>query len=278
MQDSAQSDKSRQRMALAEFLLARRNEVQPEDVGLARQARRRVPGLRRNEVADLAAVSVTWYTWLEQGREIRVSTEVLDSIARALGLDNDGWRHLRRLAGSPVAEPSPSSPEPMPDLELLVDDLLPSPALLTTGPYDLVAWNKTFTQLFGDPSDLPPSRRNALWMFVVGSEARERMLEWHLGLEELVEVFRAEAARYTGNARFQEVIREVSEASEEFAKLWDRQKVRRYTPHPLTIEHPEVGVIRTQLLQLRPVHQPSLLLAVYRFADEESRERLTRLV
>jgi transcriptional regulator with XRE-family HTH domain len=278
MQQNTRTDKSRQRMELAEFLRARRDEVQPEDVGLARRGRRRVPGLRRNEVADLAAVSMTWYTWLEQGREIQVSTDVLDSVARALGLDKDGWRHLRRLAGSPVAEPPPPPPDAMPDLEHLVNDMLPCPALLTTGPYDLVAWNATYARLFGDPCDLPPSRRNSLWMFVVGSEARERLLEWKLGMEEIVEVFRAEAARYPGNARFDEVIAEVSAASEEFEKLWARQRVRRYIPHPLTMNHPEVGVIRMQLLQLRPVDQPSLLLAIYRYADEESRERLARLV
>lgn len=277
MSDSIQPDGS-QRMALAEFLRARRDELQPEDVGLPRRGRRRVPGLRRNEVADLAAVSMTWYTWLEQGRDIQVSTEVLDSIARALQLDNDGWRHLRRLASAPITASPPPPPDVMPDLEMLVDDMLPSPAMLTTGPYDLVAWNDAFVHFFGDPLELEPSHRNVLWMFAVGYEARERILEWELGMEELVEVFRAEAARYPGSGRVHEVIAEVSNASPEFERLWARQRVRGYTPHPMTVDHPDVGVIRTQLLQLRPVDQPSLLLAIYRFADEESRERLARLV
>src|SRR5438477_4898166 len=146
---SAPGDVSRRE--LASFLRARREGLQPEEVGLPRRGRRRVKGLRRHEVADLAAVSDTWYTWLEQGRNINVSAHLLDAVTRALRLDEDAWRYVRRLAGVPVIDPKPSPNEASEELRGLVEDMLPSPACLTTGPFDFLAWNRAYAEVFGDP-------------------------------------------------------------------------------------------------------------------------------
>jgi transcriptional regulator with XRE-family HTH domain len=163
---------------LGRFLSARRSELRPEDVGLESRGRRRVTGLRRHEVADLAGVSVTWYTWLEQGRDIHVSIQALDAVSRALRQDSDEWRYMRSLAGIPVPEALAATQELRKDLREFLDDLS-YPACATTGPSDLIGWNAAFSAVFGDPADLPPARRNTQW-FATGPLRRTRgsAIQW----------------------------------------------------------------------------------------------------
>src|SRR5688572_25443529 len=122
---TSRPEEQARRDELAAFLRARRESLQPEDLGIPRRGRRRVEGLRRHEVADHAAVSVTWYTWLEQGRDIRTTPQVVDALARALQLDADGHRYLRRLAGMPLTNPESEQPDADPSLVGMVDALLP---------------------------------------------------------------------------------------------------------------------------------------------------------
>jgi hypothetical protein len=145
------------REELAMFLRARRDQLQPEDVGLERRGRRRVPGLRREEVADLAYVSVTWYTWLEQGRDVHASALALDGVSRALRLDDEARDYVRRLAGKPATDSPTGAIGVGPILARLLDDLLPNSACLVNGSYDLLGWNSAYVALFGDP-DEPASR------------------------------------------------------------------------------------------------------------------------
>jgi transcriptional regulator with XRE-family HTH domain len=271
-------DAGARRQELAQFLRARRASIQPEDVGLVRSSRRRVRGLRRHEVADLASVSVTWYTWLEQGRAERPSLQVLDSVSRALRFDEESRRHVRRLAGMPTGGVHRVSHVADPGLTAMLDDLLPSPAYLLTPANDLVAWNAAYARLFVDPSDLPPQHRNALWMMLFCKEMRNRITGWDIEVRETIARFYAESSRFTGDKRCAELIAELSETSELFKEAWKLQEVKRFVGHRQAVHHEDVGLIETQLFQLRPLDHPSLVLMVHRPADDESRSRLSELL
>jgi transcriptional regulator with XRE-family HTH domain len=273
--DMHRAEAEASRAELADFLRAQREQLQPEVVGIPRHPRRRVPGLRRHEVADLAMVSDTWYTWLEQGRDIRVSSHLLDAVCRALRLDDDAWRYARRLAGIPVLELQPPPDQATPGLSGLVDDLLPSPACLTTAPFDFVAWNAAYARLFGDPDRFVPSQRNALWLLVHGVPG---LVDRDTHMREAAARLRAEAAKHPGNARFAEVVAELRQRSGAFAEAWESRHVRRFQPAPQEVVHDKVGRIKLQLLQLRPLDQPALVLMVHRGADANSRERLAELL
>ncbi len=152
------------RAELATFLRIRRAELKPEDVGLrVPPGRRNTPGLRREEVAQVSGVGVTWYTWLEQGRSITASAHVIDALARAFRLDRENHCHLRHLAGLPTPEPDQMPEGATPELNRLLAALVPAPACLLGQRFDFVAWNETFAALW-DPGGLPEGRRNLMWL------------------------------------------------------------------------------------------------------------------
>jgi transcriptional regulator with XRE-family HTH domain len=154
-----------QRTELAAFLRARRAQVTPQDAGLPEDmepGRRRTPGLRREEVAELAGMSLTWYTWLEQGRRIAASPQVIDALARALLLEPGQHRYLRRLAGlADLIEHLPT--RAVDRAQRLVDSLMPNVASVYDGHFDFVAWNLAYARIRTDPAELPQDRRNLLW-------------------------------------------------------------------------------------------------------------------
>src|SRR5947208_2059159 len=149
------------RSELAGFLRAQRARLTPADVGLTEgsaSGRRRTPGLRREEVAQLSGVGVTWYTWLEQGREITASIQVVDALARALLLTADQYRHLRELAGLPPPEPQALAADALPRLQLLVDAVAPSPASVYDARFDYLVWNGPYARVRHDPATPPAGR------------------------------------------------------------------------------------------------------------------------
>jgi transcriptional regulator with XRE-family HTH domain len=274
---SAEMDLAR-RNELANFVRNRRGELQPDDVGLPRVGRRRVSGLRRHEVADLAGVSVTWYTWLEQARDIRMSAQALDAVSRALNLTEDEWKYVRRLAAVPIDERRTLSAELVPYAQGLVDDLAPHPACLATIACDLVAWNRGYSAIMGDPNILPPDRRNWLWSFFTSVPIQKRIRDWNSFIPNVVARFRSEASKYPGNARFSELISSLEEVSEEFRATWSEHHVQQFVPRLLTVDDEYVGEIQMNQLELRDISSPGLSLIVFRLADEMSKDRLLRLL
>jgi hypothetical protein len=276
--DSTDIERQARRSALGAFLRVHRARLQPEDVGLERRARTRVPGLRRHDVADLAGVSVTWYTWLEQARDIHVGADAIDAVCRALRLDEDSHRYVRFLTGAPLVETRSTLTRPPPDLVALLEDLLPLPACITTGPDDLLAWNRRFCSLFGDPADLPADRRNTHWLWMNsdllqhGVHDRERQALASVGR------LRAESARYLSDRRFQQVIEMLCQEDEQFRNTWEDGHVQEiHGPHIESLEHPSVGELRLQEFHLRLVEEPALTLIVFRPADDDSRAALLAL-
>jgi hypothetical protein len=275
---STASEDQARREALAAFLRARRESLQPEDIGIPRRGRRRVKGLRRHEVADTAAVSVTWYTWLEQGRDIHTTPQVIEALARALRLDDSGHTYLRRLAGVTPKSVQWSRPEVGESLIALVDSLLPNPAHLMLPATDLLTWNRAYARLFVDPSTLEAEHRNGLWIQVMCPELQERLVNWETETQRAAGRFRAEAAKYPGDPHFAQIIDKLNEKSDFFRSIWERHEVQGFADHVETIEHPDVGRVRARLVQLRPLDHPNLLLMVHMLDDDESRARIHQLL
>lgn len=266
------------RAELAAFLNARRAAMQPEDLGLTRSGRRRVSGLRRHEIADAAGVSVTWYTWLEQGRDIRTTPQVIDGLARAFRLDADAHRHLRRLSGRPLSSAEVRGGADGRTLTALVDALLPHPAHLMDPVADLLAWNRSYSRLFTDPARLAPEHRNGLWIQLMCDEVRTRLDNWERQTQHTIARFRAEAGKYPGDTRFGEVIEMLDAGSELFRRVWGRHEVHGFAAHLETIRHPDVGAVNARIVQLRPLDHPNLTLMVHFLDGEDSTARMSALL
>ncbi|WP_052029333.1 helix-turn-helix transcriptional regulator, partial [Streptomyces aurantiacus] len=266
------------RQELAAFLRSRRERISPEQVGLVRGARRRTPGLRREEVAQLSAVGVTWYTWLEQGRAIRVSAQVLDAIARALLMDPTERGHLFVLAG--VVDPRPDYDCPLlsPTALRLMHTIAPYPATLQNARYDVLAHNRPFAQLFGELTELPPRERNCLWLLTTSAHWRETFLDRDEMLRDLIAKYRASMAEHVAEPAWKERLDGLLAESAEFRELWRRHEVATMSPHVKRYRHPEVGLLRLEHRNLWMAPQPQAhRLVAYVPADEETEVRLGRL-
>jgi transcriptional regulator with XRE-family HTH domain len=265
---------------LADFLRSRRARLTPADVGLPgdiEPGRRRTPGLRREEVAELSGVGVTWYTWLEQGRNIPASSQVIEALARALRLSADERRHLRELAGLD-ASPRASGDDPQPRLRRLVDAVAPNPASVYDVHFDYLAWNEPYRRIRHDPAALPDGRRNLLWMMFTDAENRVRMTTWDRAARALLSQFRAAAGRPPGDPRFAELVAALTEASPQFRDWWAQYPVRYFRPAKIRISHPQAGRITLEMFQLRLEDHPGLLMVMQVPADPRSRDRVAALL
>ncbi|MFE6844068.1 helix-turn-helix domain-containing protein [Streptomyces sp. NPDC057686] len=265
------------RHELAEFLRSRRERITPEQVGLPRGRRRRTPGLRREEVAQLSAVGVTWYTWLEQAREIQVSPQVLDALARALLLDSSERTHLFALAGS--LDPAPHAPcaSVTPALRAMLDQLGPIPACIQNSRYDILAYNATYGRLLCDLDALAPEDRNCLWLAFTNADWRASMADVAEVNRTIVAKFRAATAEHLAEPAWKALLARLEARSPEFRELWARHEVLGLGAKTKYIRNAHVGLLHLEHtnLWLGPAAGPRLVTLVP--VDEESRARLERL-
>ncbi|WP_407565417.1 helix-turn-helix transcriptional regulator [Streptomyces sp. 184] len=228
------------REQLREFLRGRRARLTPADVGLPHAGRRRTPGLRREEVAVLAGVGVSWYTWLEQGRDIKVSAQVLDAIGGALLLTPDERSYLFRLAG---LSPPPAEPGPAPraainaELHRMLEAWLPRPAYILDRHWGLAAVNSVAREVFG----LGERDYNCLVAFFTSARYRAAFSRWEEAAPDVVARFRAEAARHPDDPEFDRLAADLSAVSGEFAALWARHEVTESVHGTKTLTHPRCG-------------------------------------
>lgn len=209
---------------LAAFLRARRERLSPADVGLPSGARRRTPGLRREEVAALAGVGLTWYTWLEQGRDIGVSAAFLDNLARVLKLDAAERRHLFLLAHERLpAEPGKTWCVLPPLVRRLMHDL-PHPAYVINLRWDVLGFNAAADRLFGFGAH-SPERRNMLWLLFTDPLLMERFVSWQEQAPQMLSSFRRDFARATQEADLLELINDLERISPEFKRWWQQHDV-----------------------------------------------------
>jgi transcriptional regulator with XRE-family HTH domain len=269
------------RTELAAFLRAQRARLTPADVGLpegSASGRRRTPGLRREEVAELSGVGVTWYTWLEQGRDISASLQVIDALTRTLQLTLDQHRHLRELAGLPPPEPQPPAGDMLPRLQLLVDAAAPSPASVYDSHFDYLVWNEPYARIRHDPGTLPASRRNMLWMMFTDAGNRTRMVRWEAAARAVLSQFRAAAGRRPDDPRFTELVAALTQASPQFRDWWAEYPVRYFRPATVAIKHPSAGLIALEMYQLRLVDQPDLIMVIQVPASQTHLARVRSLL
>lgn len=255
------SGQERQR-ELAAFLRSRRSRLKPMDVGLPEgSGRRRTPGLRREEVAQLSGVGLTWYTWLEQGRDIPASRQVVLALSRALRLSDDDRRHLFVLADlSPPPQGEPGRVDPA--VQRMLDCLVPHPAYLLDERFDLVAWNAAQAALWLDPAVVPPAERNLVWLLFTDPGVRRLLVDWSGAARSLLGQFRAAAGQNAGDLRFAELADGLRRASPEFAEWWDGYPVAEFDVGVNRLDHPLAGRLDLDLLHLRLIEHPTLTVVL----------------
>lgn len=215
------------RPELEAFLRQRRAQLEPESFGFEIRPNRRIKGLRREEVAAVAGVGLTWYTWFEQGRDIKVSAAFLDNVARGLRLNSSERAYLYFLADQAFeARPADGGPaEIEPSLIRLTDSLGLQPAYLKNFLWDIVHWNSAASFVFGDFADVPLEDRNVALLTFTESRFRGSMIDWEADAMRLVARLRADFARSAGDRRFSALIDRLSTQSEDFRLLWGKHAV-----------------------------------------------------
>ncbi|MFJ1733513.1 helix-turn-helix transcriptional regulator [Streptomyces sp. NPDC088254] len=254
---------------LGEFLRTRRSLLHPEDVALPDfGGQRRVAGLRREEIAQLAGVSVDYYTRMEQGRVPNPSGAVLDALARALRLDGDAVRHLHRLARPqsaarhvPPGQARPQRARPM--LQRLLDDLVGTPAIVMGRRMDVLAWNTAACALFGDYAALDRAERNIARITFLDETSRELYADWSSCARENVAYLHLDAGRHPEDPRLASLIGELSMKSEDFRRWWAEHPVQDKTSGTKRFHHPVVGDLELAYETLRPTDDPEQALITY---------------
>ncbi|WCB92541.1 hypothetical protein DSM104299_01237 [Baekduia alba] len=268
------------RRELADFLRTRRAALTPRDVGLPEGGRRRTPGLRREEVAALAGVGTTWYTWLEQARDVRASRSVLEAVGEALRLTPAEHRHLVRLGrGEELALPGPQREVVSGTLDRLIANLGANPAYVLGRRWDYLAWNDATAALFGDPAARPPERRNHVWALFTDPERQALVTDWDDTTRAVVARFRGDAARHVGDPAFEELIADLKAVSPEFRRLWKRHEIVGDLVGRKVLRHPDVGLLAFEHAALRPAEAPEQRLILYSpLPEHDTASKMMRLM
>jgi transcriptional regulator with XRE-family HTH domain len=257
-------DKKKRLKELSSFLKTRRARISPGQVGLTEGIRRRTPGLRREEVAQLAGVGVTWYTWIEQGRDVQVSVQVLEGIARALKLNWDERKHLFSLADqSPPNDPIYPQEIVSPLLLQALNQFGSNPAYITGQRWDLLAWNQSACAVFGDFELLSPRERNILWFVFMNENLRQILVDWETHARLVLAQFRINYSRSVGDPWFAELINTLEAASSEFRLWWKEHDILGRTDGQKEIDHPLVGRLALNYVVFKVADSPNLEVVMY---------------
>lgn len=272
------ADDAARRRELADFLRTRRARLRPEDVGLPAAGRRRTPGLRREELAQLAGVGITWYTWLEQARDIRVSPQVLESLARALGLRAEEQAHLFDLAQGASPRAAGLAETVNPALQRVLDQQEPSPAYILGRRWDLLAWNSAARRVFRDFADLPEGFRNIVWYMFTDATLRRLLIDWEHQARRQLAQFRASSARHTGDPAFTRLITALMDAAPEFRLWWPHHDVLGRPEARKDLDHPRVGRLALEQTTFHVDTNPDLRLVLYTpLPEDDTEEKLALL-
>jgi transcriptional regulator with XRE-family HTH domain len=265
---------------LGAYLKDRRTRLDPAALGFPGE-RRRTPGLRREEVAQRANISPTWYTWLEQGRGGAPSADVLDRIARALMLTDVEREHLFLLGlGRPPGARYRKNEGVTPRLQRVLDALDPTPALIRTATWDVVAWNRAATAVLADYGAMPPEQRNMLRFLFLDPRARAAQYDWDSVARFVLGAFRLDAARAGAAADVEPLVEELSRLSPEFRAMWRDGDLpaaihREAVKH---MRHPVLGEIAFEYSTFAVDGRTDLSLLVYNPATPEDARRIASLV
>jgi len=267
--------------ALGAFLRARRESLDPARLGLPRAGRRRTPGLRREEVAALADVGVTWYTWLEQGRPVRASARVLTAIAGALQCSEVETGHVLALAGlgDAALRLQPLCEQLTDTGRMLLDQLGPWPAMLQSPRFDILGANPAFERLMGVTlADLPDADRNCVYQAFTNPHWRARLADRDNVLQHMVALLRAAMGEHLGEPAWERLLARYRAASPEFDALWQqRREVRGVENQLKRFHHPQAGELHLQQVNWWSAPRNGNRLVVYLPADEAARVALLQL-
>ena len=264
--------------SLGTYLKDRRAKLDPAAFGLPSE-RRRTPGLRREEVAQRANISPTWYTWLEQGRGGAASADVLDRIARALMLTDVEREHLFLLGlGRPPEVRYRKDGGVTPRLQRVLDALEPSPALIRTAIWDVVAWNRAATVMLTDYGSLPAEQRNILRFIFLDPRVRAAQYDWESVARFVVGAFRVDSARAGAAAEVEPLVDELCRLSPEFKAMWRDNDVRGHEDAVKHIRHPVLGPLAFEYSAFAVDGRPDLSMVVYNPATPADAERITSLL
>jgi transcriptional regulator with XRE-family HTH domain len=272
-------DDDGRRRELAQFLKDRRARITPASAGVPTGARRRARGLLREEVAMIAGVGLTWYTWLEQARPIKPSVRVLGSLARALRLSDVERTHLFRLA-RPDLEPSPAAQlttAVSAPLKRTMDCLAPNPAYAVNAVWDVIGWNKPATLVFGDFAAVDLERRNLLHLIFCDPAWRKLLRDWETIAAFAVAQFRESTARLGGDPRFKELVGMLERDSESFRRHWRRRDVCTPAPQSKVLDHARAGRLDLDYATFQADSDREVRLTIYTPANSESAQRMAAL-
>ena len=270
------------RAELAAFLRSRRERVGPEQAGLPPGPRRRTPGLRREEVAQLSGVGVTWYTWLEQGRPINASPQVLGAVARTLRLDQPEREHLFRLADIPDAAGAAGGADACdqvpPDVQHILDSLTPLPASVLNERFDLLAWNAAYAAVWPSMVGAAPGERNTLWQCFTHADCCHPYVNRDEQLATLVAQLRGAYGRHVGEPAWTGFVRRLQAVSPHFARLWEAHDVASQAIYLKIFRHPAYDRLALTTTSLAVLAVPGTRVVVYTPADEATKSAIGRLL
>jgi len=270
--------------ALSSFLKAQRAKISPDSAGLPIGTRRRTPGLRREEVAALAGVSTTWYTWLEQGRDIQASPAVLDAIASALRLTHDERNYLYglalesgSLAGGTSSGQQPSSPDVIsPPLRKILQELRQCPSIVSDRRCQIVGWNDAASHVFLDFAQVPEEERNMIRLLFTRQELRRLAVNWKQFASGFLSIFRAYYGKYVEDAWYERFLKEMTALHPDFQELWEHSRVSTAPEVVLEFRHAKAGKMLFHLTSLQLQGGSDLRCSIYTPAPESATE--TKLV
>ena len=268
------------RLQLGEFLRNRRAHVAPSDVGLVATPRRRAPGLRREEVAQLAGISASWYAWLEQKRPIRVSPRTLDNLARVLLLNPAERIQLFQLAlRQPVIEGTSQREHVSSATQRMLDQFDNIAAFIRGRRWDILAWNRAARAFFFDFEKVPLDERNLVWLFFTRPELRSLIgVDWRARAQDVLARFRLDYGRHAGDADFLQLVERLSAVSPEFARWWPRFDVLPQVEGRKQYNHSVAGLIVAEHFTFSMTDNPDLRITVFSPADRKSMARMRAAV
>lgn len=252
--------------ALSSFLKSQRAKISPESVGLTAGTRRRTPGLRREEVAQLAGVSTTWYTWLEQGRDIQVSSSVLDCVANALQLSVDERKYLFSLAYESSANAYTHKQEAAqmsPSLHRIIKELQCCPAIISDRMCNIVGWNSAAAQVFMDFERIPPEERNMIRLLFTRREFKRLAVNWDQFASGFLAMFRSYYGQYVEDKWYELFLDDMKREHPEFTRMWEQSQVSYAPEVNLEFRHAKAGKMIFELTSLHVYGNDDLRCSIY---------------
>ncbi|AWB45625.1 transcriptional regulator [Paenibacillus sp. CAA11] len=275
------SDQEEKRRELGKFLKSRRSRLTPEQFGLPVGPRRKVQGLRREELAQIAGIGLTWYTWLEQGKNIQVSTQVLECLVTVMQLNTEERNHLYNLALGqlPVEQTASIEESLIPIVQNFMNEYERCPAYVTDQRWDILLWNKAGERVFGDFEKMDKKERNAIWRCFASTDYRNLIGDWENHAKRLLAQFRSTSTPFVGESWFKDLVAELMEISPEFRQWWPSYDISGTPIGKKMINHPRVGTMVMEHITFRVYDAPELKLTVYRPLEEnDTVQKMIRLL